>query len=241
MAVMNESESNPDKQLNAEQHWQEARTYSEICELTAQFIEGRSPFIPGYDSVPDEETEEITGYLAAMNRAGFLTTGSQPGEHEQRAFVNGFAHEHVARRIARVTLYTDLYVLAAPPWAVGGYHIPVGLIDFRPCIWSGFSSAEFEWFEEVCSTEVMRELVQTWSISAIDLSWGRKDYLWQNLCAALCCYTEEPADDFLDTSFVGRLTSKRSCATDWRGGRSTASWIHRIFDQCQACLEGESL
>src|SRR5690349_4661128 len=88
----------------AEQAWRDARSYAEICELTAQFIEGRSGYIPGYGATsPAEETREIAGYVAALNRAGLLTENSQPaqsGEFAQRADVSGLALEPVARRIA---------------------------------------------------------------------------------------------------------------------------------------------
>ena len=194
--------------------WREAVSYAAICELMAQFIQGRCAYSPIYPAPVDDETNEIATYLAALNRAGFLTIDSQPGASEQRAFVNGFAPESIARVIARVTLYTDLYVLIVPPWAEGGYQIPVGIEDLQPCIWSGFSEfTDLDAFDKICRPEVMQALVRAWSVSVVDLSWGRRGHLWEMLCSALDCYSEEPdAALGLDTDFVGPLGMDRRSA-----------------------------
>lgn len=43
----------------------------------------------------------------------------------------------------------------------------------------------------------MKELVQTWEVHVLDLSWGRNGHIWQTLCAAAGYYSEEPYDDLL--------------------------------------------
>jgi hypothetical protein len=82
--------------------WRSATTYADLCELTARWLERDIPEHPGYgepgaETGPDPETEPLVPTLAALNRAGFLTIGSQPGHeptvgwdlsvYEQRAAV----------------------------------------------------------------------------------------------------------------------------------------------------------
>jgi len=61
--------------------WHSARTLAGLGELTAQWLEGKIGYVPGYGGAPpDEETEPLIPVLAAANRAGFVTIVSQPGE-----------------------------------------------------------------------------------------------------------------------------------------------------------------
>lgn len=155
----------------------------------------------------DDETAPLVAYLAALNRAGFLTTDSQPGEDspewKQRAFVDGYAPERVARRVARMSLYTDLHVVAVPPGLSAGFHTPVILRDFMPHGWSGFSDfGGAEMIAEHCGPLAAKELLAAWSVSVVDLSWGRTDNLWRNLSCELC-YSERPHPELgLDTDFA---------------------------------------
>lgn len=97
--------------------WRSATTLAELGELTARWLEGDIRSRPGYQPRcgPDPETTETPGLvdvLAAANRAGYLTIGSQPGEPptegwdgqlwEQRAAVDGFAHDDMARRLTEL-------------------------------------------------------------------------------------------------------------------------------------------
>jgi len=80
--------------------WRSARTLADLGELMAQWLEGEIASRPGYqpNHGPDEETEHLVPTLAALCRAGYVTTCSQPGEAgtgadglwwEQRAAVEG--------------------------------------------------------------------------------------------------------------------------------------------------------
>jgi hypothetical protein len=85
--------------------WAEARTRHDLGELTAEWLEGRIASQPGYDGPVDVDEHlapGLTDSLAALNRAGFLTTTSQAGStaHGQQATVTGFAGPDVARRLA---------------------------------------------------------------------------------------------------------------------------------------------
>jgi hypothetical protein len=88
--------------LPADTRWRDIQTLPEFGEQTARWLEGSVPTHPGYQGGgPDEETSELVPHLAALNRAGFVTYGSQPGvapsagfdgaTWAQRAYVEGFA------------------------------------------------------------------------------------------------------------------------------------------------------
>jgi hypothetical protein len=81
-----------------DRRWRQAATVADLAALTADWLEGRLPgeHPGGYDR-PDPETLPLVPTLAAANRAGFVTTGSQPGgtsaegrvKWRQRAAVQG--------------------------------------------------------------------------------------------------------------------------------------------------------
>ena len=100
---------------------------ADLGELTARWLEGTIASIPtvmpGYG--PDEETADLIPVLAACNRAGYVTTGSQPGEkpgrgHDgrlwtQRAAVQGFAGAAAVAALRACTAGTPLIVLPGRP------------------------------------------------------------------------------------------------------------------------------
>ena len=172
--------------------FKEAKTFKDLCEINAQFVEG-----------PDNlqsESKPLIPYLAALNRAGLLTTCSQPGEDrghsKQRAFVDGLASKEVALRIERLSLCSDLYIMTAEPGHYKGCMMPVTIDEFRPHSWSGEASLDEDTGiftdvlqlqeQEGCSESVMRELLEAWEVQVIDLCWGRTDYLWNVLANELC-------------------------------------------------------
>lgn len=61
--------------------WRGARTLADLGELMALWLEGTIASRPGYQPRygPDEETEHLVPDLAALCRAGYVTTCSQPG------------------------------------------------------------------------------------------------------------------------------------------------------------------
>jgi hypothetical protein len=61
--------------------WKSAKTVADLGELMARWLEGEIASRPGYQPRfgPDEETEHIVPTLAALCRAGYVTTCSQPG------------------------------------------------------------------------------------------------------------------------------------------------------------------
>lgn len=61
--------------------WKSARTIADLGELMALWLEGEIASRPGYQPRfgPDEETGHLVPTLAALCRAGYVTTCSQPG------------------------------------------------------------------------------------------------------------------------------------------------------------------
>ncbi|MFJ7497856.1 DUF6919 domain-containing protein [Streptomyces sp. NPDC097727] len=84
--------------------WESARTLADIGQLTALWLEGQIKSQPGYEPGwgPDTETLPLVPTLAALCRAGYVTTNSQPGEsgrgadgrwYEQKAAAEGFVSD----------------------------------------------------------------------------------------------------------------------------------------------------
>jgi hypothetical protein len=184
---------------DAERLWREAKSFEELCELNARFIEGEIDFSPttGASSL-DEESKLLVTYLAALNRAGILTTCSQPGEDQghskQRAFVDGLALKETALRLNRLSMTSDLYIMTNEPGHYNGCMMPITIDEFRPHSWGGASHLDDETgmfpdalhFGEYCSESAMKELREVWEVCVIDLSWGRERYLWDVLANEFC-------------------------------------------------------
>lgn len=173
----------------AKEAWRSAQSFAELRALTTQWVAGDLAFNPSYyGDAPDPEINEIVEPLVRLNQRGLLTVISQPGAlddgHAQRAWVEGFAQEDTARRIAAKALYSDLHILAFPPGVERGYMTPITVRDGHPITWAGASSRhELEVFAEVCSPEALRQLEAAWYVIAIDLVWGRQAHLWDVLLA----------------------------------------------------------
>lgn len=195
--------------------WIQAITLSELGEATARWIEGKVSYHPCYRTDIDHETNRLSEQLTFLNRNGLVTTFSQPAEpldddgFSQRACVDGYATEEVARRIGALGLYTELLVLIYPPGVEDGYQIPITIDEFRPFTWCGrtWGYEELECFEEECSALAIDALKSAWKVVVIDLQWGRESYLWDHLQKALSQPPEKPfsvfpAHDDLDTDFV---------------------------------------
>jgi methylenetetrahydrofolate reductase (NADPH) len=54
------------------------KLHEDIYEVFAQYIEGKIPYIPWCDTPLQPESFALQPLLAKLNRAGFLTTNSQP-------------------------------------------------------------------------------------------------------------------------------------------------------------------
>jgi hypothetical protein len=76
-----------------------------------------------------------------MNRAGFWTDQSQPGERQaggyaQRAHVSGFCSESASNAIVAGSLTTDLIVLAMPADCESHFQVPISRVGAREWSWA---------------------------------------------------------------------------------------------------------
>jgi len=185
------------------QAWQSARTLGDLGALTARWLEGTVASVPGYCGRPDEETEALILVLARLNRAGFVTTGSQPGEFfgdgdlgRQRAAVEGFASWVVAAAIETAAVHADLIAVVHDPatlprWRYYGRQAvtvtKIGSRDF-----TGFGVQvprrhirDTHLSYGICGREAVDALCGAWQVTVIDPVWGRPDVLWRVLGEAV--------------------------------------------------------
>lgn len=169
--------------------WRFARTLRDLGIFTALWLEGDITHLPAYyGDAPDPETTPLIGHLAAYNRAGFLTTDSQPGQplqdgHGQRAWVSGFSDEGTCDKIRAACLGTDLIVIYTPPNCGNATQIVVTIDDHAEHTWAGGSldEANIEHHYRQDCPLALDALKSAWQIDVIDPVWGRNDLLWATL------------------------------------------------------------
>src|SRR5262249_55210852 len=137
-------------------------------------------------------TDTLIPFLAAANRAGYVTTFSQPGwpagTNGQRAAVDGFGDDELAGRIEHGLAATDLVVLTRTPWTAEGPRVPVTLARGDSFTWVGDPATEEEItydFGEVCGEAAVRALLRAQQICVFDPVWGRDDLLWPELAKVI--------------------------------------------------------
>jgi hypothetical protein len=181
--------------------WAQARTLAEVGELTAQWLEGHIDSQPGYGGkvdVDEDDAPGLTGTLAALNRAGFMTTSSQAGfdghdaagvHWQQYAAVTGFATadtvgwlQHAADTNPGLHLThcgrATSHAVDPVTWRDGevatdfGNRMPAR--DIRDD-WVGYG---------VCHPDAVDALVAAEQVVIRDTETGRNDRLWPVLRAA---------------------------------------------------------
>ena len=172
--------------------WRSARTLEDLGELTAQWLEGRITHLPAYYSdAPAPETSELIPHLTRANRAGYLTTDSQPGRPltdgcGQRAYVSGFCTEETADKIEAAILGTDLVAIITPPGWGNPTQIPVTVVDAKDCAWLGtpLDAADIDDFYGGDCPNAVNTLKHAWQVELFDPAWGRANLLWERLAQA---------------------------------------------------------
>jgi hypothetical protein len=153
----------------------------------------------------EDEDPALVPLLAKLNRAGFVTTGSQIGESgpgydgarwEQRAAVEGFASTAAANVLYGTAqaagLLTVIHYMATVPRCRYGYRrsVPVTTRNGRRMTrfgvqlprrhirdgWTGYG---------ICHPDAVKALCSAWQVTLIDPEWGRADLLWDVLADAL--------------------------------------------------------
>lgn len=197
------------------QPWHQAETLEDVGELTAQWAEGTMKYHPGgYDQGPAEETLGIAPALVTLNRNGFVTSGSQPGEgpeesydggtYWQRAAVDGHVDAATADRLEAACVEAGLTFVRNGParWRTSWRSsVPVtvtardGVTDDPPaggCLDAGY------YVHTGFGTHLSRRAVKfhfdgcaadalraAEQVTVIDPVWGRKDHLWNTLTTAV--------------------------------------------------------
>lgn len=161
--------------------WAKARTLADLADLTAAWLEGAIGYQPGYYGGPADETKPLIPYLAAMNRAGFLTESSQPAtavrrgdELDQCAYVSGFATADAAAKIKQAAFAQGWIVIASQLWNGNTTQVAVtrdpelGYVTF-----AGTLPADYidEYYAEDCPN-VLDALRSAWQVAVINPHWG---------------------------------------------------------------------
>lgn len=188
--------------------WADARSLSDLGVMTARWLEGDEDEHPGHYGQPDDETATLIPVLAAMNRAGFVTIGSQPGMHVgghiQRAAVD-FLCDHAHLTIVQTFLarhdFTGIITEQAPAWwrqwALTPGEMVTGRLngEYHPDNWSMEPLTYFG--GQLRRRDISRTFhtahhharqasAAAWHVTIIDMEWGPNDRLWRALAADLC-------------------------------------------------------
>lgn len=160
------------KNLRAARRWKKTATnFTDLTGLMVLWLEGKIHTWPGHLGPPDPETDDLFPTLIAANRAGFLTTDSQPGfdpqtghgdrTWEQRAAVQGWVRTDTV--LARLVDAAQEAGLVVATWRLdtrsrGG--LPVTRVDGEYCTWFGKSptAASLAWDWAGISREALADL-----------------------------------------------------------------------------------
>jgi hypothetical protein len=171
--------------------WAQPLDLAELGELTALWLEGAIWGPWNGDEAPDEETTGLVRALASMNRSGYVTDFSQPGELErdwaQRAAVTGYCDRPRADCLAAVSLRSELIVAVEHPGADADFELPITQQDGRGltrlCGRGIFAEPDHLW--EGCHPLTWARLAASHYAAICDPRWGRDDLLWPSIVAAL--------------------------------------------------------
>jgi hypothetical protein len=184
--------------------WGNAQTLRELGELTAQWLEGDIESQVGYAPYvgPSDETQDLIPTLAALNRAGYLTIGSQPGTEGgdgqtswmQEASVQGFADDATLARIRAACEDTDLVVRAyrtpRHKWPFRGRLDKGGPLAYHACGGNQMGLSNVQRCLNGVGDDAFVDVLNSWQVAVIDPVWTRNDLLWPTLTAAVtppCC------------------------------------------------------
>lgn len=182
-----------------DRRWREARSLADLGLVAADWLEGRLPgeHPNGYDEV-DPETTSLVSVLAQLNRAGFVTDNSQPGEsgrgfdgsrYEQRAAVDGWiAPGRLLDRIRTEARRAGITVIVQRAGSRPRPGVPVTRADGEACTWFGTwgpHRERVEWVWQGVGGRARRELRAATHLTLIDPEWRPSTRLWSALASAI--------------------------------------------------------
>lgn len=176
--------------------WRNARTIADVGQVMAHWLTGEVRGWSGHDDGVDSETLPLLPTLVALNRAGFVTTNSQPGyagvgyggaHWRQKAWVEGVidARSPLLNRVVRTAQAAGLTVLR------GNRHSGVTPLTDRNGELTAAISGKLprnylarQW--SCLDRHAIRELRDHGAaINIVDPVWGRDDRLWPALANAI--------------------------------------------------------
>jgi len=177
--------------------WRSATTVAGLGELMASWLEGAMIWRPGAAPGLDPETVDLVPVLARANRAGFLTTDSQPGcdgpgfdgrRWKQRASVTGFVADdqmmHALSWVAGVHRLTLLIRTADDDCQPG---VTVTRVDVEDPTTFGdrLSRRDLRHMWQGVGRDALVEVTGSLQVTLIDPEFGRNDRLWPALGTAI--------------------------------------------------------
>lgn len=174
--------------------WSQAPSVEHLRELMAWFCEGELSGWPGHPGPRAEETSEIAPALAAANRHGLLTTGSQPGclNHngdgwDQRPAVDGLATADTVAKLRRLVAGTRLQLIVheTPARWRANYDRAVLVTrengEERTGFGAQLTERQIDSMFSGVNPEVAAQLVEMRQVTIVDPEWGDHDLLWRRL------------------------------------------------------------
>lgn len=185
--------------------WRDARSIGDLGGATAGWLAGRISSHPNCSAGPDDETLLLVPALVRLNRRGWVTTCSQPGDGgtaidgrrwEQRAYVEGWISctNPLLNRTIRAARAAGLIVTAhGVGRAVGprrGLTVSRCGDESRTGAGGRYRTTGLPGIGRLARRDLARYGV---ALAVIDPVWGRDTVLWPVLDRAIGYRTDEPA------------------------------------------------
>jgi hypothetical protein len=167
--------------------WTAARDFRDLGDLTAAWLHGEIEQTPSHAGPPDEETLPHIDVLSAVNRAGFVTVGSQSGDAAVNGWpaceanVQGLASDAVLERLRSAIAGTSLVMSGARGRRTFGSMPDRWRHRLLRAFWLRRAWRDETGFYRHRCPDVSRELSAAWWVSIEDSVPGRNDALWPAL------------------------------------------------------------
>jgi hypothetical protein len=163
--------------------WRTARTLADLGDLTVAWLAGEITETPGHCGPPAAETLPHLRVLAAVNKAGFITTNSQSADGPWTAWVEGFAAGWVMDWLSAVAAACGLTVTACHCRRCQHGHRRLASCPRREV--GGF-------YRQRCP-HAGNALASAWYVTVTDPVPGRNDRLWPALAIFAAEASPDPA------------------------------------------------